>query len=99
MNTVKPEQFRGVARTLRAHYGLRYLMLVLLETKKQGLLECLLVLNGEVNTVREILRVEPVARLHSSLQVELAIFPISKKDWDDALEPEIWEAHWTGTQL
>lgn len=99
MLAVKPEQFRGVAKALRAHYGQRYGMLVLLETKHQGLLECLLVLEGEVNTIREILRVEPVARLHSSIHVELAILPISRRDWDAALEPEVWEAHWTGIRL
>jgi hypothetical protein len=99
MLAVKPEQFRGVAKALRTHYGQRYGMLVLLETKHQGLLECLLVLEGEVNTIREVLRVEPVARLHSSIHVELAILPISRRDWDAALEPEVWEAHWTGTRL
>ena len=88
MLAVKPEQFRGVAKALRAHYGQRYGMLVLLETRQQGLLECLLVLEGEVNTIREILRVEPVARLHSSVQVELAILPISRRNWDAALEPD-----------
>jgi hypothetical protein len=99
MNTVTPDQFRGVASALRTYYGRRYLMLVLLEAKKSGLLECLLVLDGEVNIARELLRVEPVARLHSNLQLELAILPISKKIWDEALEPEIWEAHWTGKRL
>ncbi len=99
MTSLSPEQLRGVASALRSHYGARFGLLVLLETKKPELLECLLVLEGEMNTVREILRVEPVARLHSTVHVELVILPVSRADWDAALEPEIWEAHWTGVRL
>jgi hypothetical protein len=85
-----------LARDLRAHYKARFGELVLLEVKRAGVLELLLILEGEVNQVREILRVEPNARLASlALNLEVAVFPVARATFDAALEPELWEAKFT----
>jgi hypothetical protein len=93
---VTPETLHAISKALRSHYQLRFVLLVALEPKRQGLSELLLVLSGEVNSVREILRVEPLARRFSMPELEVAILPISQTQWDSASEPEIWEARFTG---
>jgi hypothetical protein len=95
----EPARWRELARGLRDHYGARFEALILLERKDEQLLELLLVLNGEVNQMREILRVEPLARRFSTSTLEVAVFPVAKADFDAALEPELWEAQFTGTRL
>jgi hypothetical protein len=87
---------RQLAQGLKAHYKSRFGELLLLEFKNPELLELILVLEGEVNQVREILRVEPSARL-ASLEAgfEIAVLPVSRASFDAALEPELWEAKFT----
>jgi hypothetical protein len=92
-------RLRALARAVRDHYAARFEALILLERKDEQLLELLLVLRGDVNQMREILRVEPLARRFSTSVLEVAIFPVSKTDFDAALEPELWEAQFTGTRL
>ena len=88
---------QNLARGLKAHYKARFGELVLLEPKQEGLLELLLILEGEVNQVREILRVEPNARLASiESGCEVAVFSVSRAIFNAALEPELWEARFTG---
>lgn len=94
---VSAKDLRGILDALQLHYQQRFAFLVVLEAREADLVECLLVLNGEVNTVRELLRVEPISRRYSCAGTDIAILPISRSDWDLALEPEVWEAHWTGT--
>ena len=84
---------------LKAHYGPRFARLILLEPKRPGQLELLLILHGEVNQMREILRVESLARRFSSATLEVAILPVSSASFDAAFEPELWEAQFTGTTL
>jgi hypothetical protein len=91
-----PQDLQAISRALQNHYQLRFVLLVALEPKRKGLLELLLVLSGEVNPVREILRVEPVARKFSNTALEVAILPISQHQWESASEPEVWEARFTG---
>jgi hypothetical protein len=90
------QDLQAISKALQNHYQLRFVLLVALEPKRQGLLELLLVLSGEVNPVREILRVEPVARRFSTTELEVAILPISQNQWENAAEPEVWEARFTG---
>ena len=86
-----------LARDLKSHYKTRFGELVLLEVKQTGLLELLLILEGEVNQLREILRVEPSARLASlELKLEVAVFPVARATFNAALEPELWETRFTG---
>ena len=88
---------QNLARALKAHYKTRFGELVLLEVKQEGVLELLLILEGEVNQVREILRVEPNARLASiDSGCEVGVFPVSRAIFNAALEPELWEARFTG---
>jgi hypothetical protein len=94
-----PETLHALTLALHSHYTQRLAELILLERKDEQLLELLVVLHGEVNQVREILRVEPVARRFSTATLEVAIFPVAKKDFDAALEPELWEAQFTGLRL
>ena len=70
-----------------------------LEVQRAATLEVLLVLEGEVNQMREILRVEPVARLHSSPSLEIAVLPISRTVFERAEEPELWELRFTGSVI
>jgi hypothetical protein len=85
-----------LARSLKSHYKARFGELLLLEVKNPNLLELMLVLEGEVNQVREILRVEPNARLASlEAGLEIAVLPVSRALFDAALEPELWEAKFT----
>jgi hypothetical protein len=97
MNAGHLEELKLVAGALRTHYKERYHRLIALEQKAADQLELLLLLNGEVNPMREILRVEPVARRFSTALFELSILPISREAFTAALEPELWEAHFTGT--
>jgi hypothetical protein len=89
-----------LARGLKAHYKARYGELLLLEVKQPSSLELMLVLEGEVNQVREILRVEPSARL-ASLEsgLEIAVLPVSRATFNAALEPEVWEAKFTAREI
>ncbi len=91
---------QNLARALRAHYKARFGKLLLIEVKNPNLLELVLVLEGEVNQVREILRVEPSARL-ASLEAgfEIAVLPVSRASFDLALEPELWEAKFTAQNI
>jgi hypothetical protein len=85
-----------LAGGLKSHYKTRFGELLLLEVKNSDLLELVLVLEGEVNQVREILRVEPNARLASNeAGLEIAVLPVSRALFDAALEPELWEAKFT----
>ncbi len=85
-----------LARSLKAHCKARFGELLLLEVQNPKLLELILVLEGEVNQVREILRVEPNTRLASlKAGVEIAVLPVSRAMFDAALEPELWEAKFT----
>jgi hypothetical protein len=97
MNAAHLEGLNRVAEALRNHYKDRYHQLIALEQKDACQLELLLLLNNDVNPMREILRVEPVARRFSTDTLELAILPISRESFTAALEPELWEAHFTGT--
>jgi hypothetical protein len=91
---------QGLARALKAHYQARFGELLLLEVKQAGLLELVLVLEGEVNQVREILRVEPSARLASlEAGMDVAVFPVSRETFNAALEPELWEAKFTAREI
>ncbi len=86
----------NLARALKVHYQARFGELLLLEVKSQNVLELILVLEGEVNQVREILRVEPNARLASiEAEVEVAVYPVARETFNAALEPELWEAKFT----
>jgi hypothetical protein len=90
----------NLARGLKSHYKARFGELLLLEVKNPSLLELLLILEGEVNQVREILRVEPNARLASSeAGVEIAVLPVSRAFFDAALKPELWEARFTAREI
>lgn len=91
-----PHNLQAISKALENHYQLRFVLLVALEPKHTGLCELLLILSGEVNPVREILRVESVARRFSTPELEVAILPISQSQWENASEPEIWEARFTG---
>jgi hypothetical protein len=91
-----PQILHAIRQALQTHYQTRFVLLVALEPKQPGLFELLLVLSGEVNPMREILRVEPVARRFSSPELEVAILPISQAQWDNASEPAVWEARFTG---
>lgn len=104
MKAADLEELQVVAEALRNHYKDRYHQLIALEQKEQApknpaQLELLLLLNGDVNPMREILRVEPVARRFSTDTLELSILPISREAFSAALEPELWEAHFTGTVI
>ncbi len=89
-----------LARGLKSHYQARFGELLLLEVKNPNLLELVLVLNGEVNQVREILRVEPNARLASlEAGLEIAVLPVSRALFDAALEPELWEAKFRAQEV
>jgi hypothetical protein len=91
---------QALARALKVHYKARFGELLLLEVKQPGLLELMLVLEGEVNQVREILRVEPSARLASlEAGLEIAVFPVSRALFNAALEPELWEAKFTAREI
>jgi hypothetical protein len=91
---------QNLARALKAHYKARFAELLLLEVKNPKLLELVLVLEGEVNQVREILRVEPNARLASlEAGLEIAVLPVSRALFDAALEPELWEARFTARKI
>jgi hypothetical protein len=91
---------QNLARALKAHYKARFGELLLLEVKNPKLLELVLVLEGEVNQVREILRVEPNARLASfEAGLEIAVLPVSRASFDAALEPELWEARFTARKI
>ncbi len=98
---------KHLASDLRGHYGARYGELILCaqrepdapEVLQPNALEVLLVLEGEVNQMREILRVEPVARLHSNPALEIAILPVSRTVFERAEEPELWELRFTGTVI
>jgi hypothetical protein len=97
MNAADLDLLKPVAQALRNHYKDRYHQLIALEQKEANQLELLLLLNGDVNPMREILRVEPVARRFSSDILELSILPVSREAFTAALEPELWEAHFTGS--
>ena len=89
-----------LARGLKSHYKALFGELLLLEVKNPKLLELILVLEGEVNQVREILRVEPNARLASKeAGLEIAVLPVSRAMFDAALEPELWEAKFTAREI
>jgi hypothetical protein len=91
---------QNLASGLKAHFKGRFGELWLLELENTNLLELILVLEGEVNQVREILRVEPNARLASlEAGVEIAVLPISRASFDAALEPELWEAKFTARKI
>jgi hypothetical protein len=85
-----------LAQALKVHYKAKFSELLLLELKQPGFLELVLVLEGEVNQVREILRVEPSARLATiEAGIEIAVLPVSRETFNAALEPELWEARFT----
>jgi hypothetical protein len=89
-----------LARGLKSHYKARFGELLLLEVKNPDLLELVLVLEGGVNQVREILRVEPNARLASlKAGLEIAVLPVSRASFDAAFEPELWEAKFTARAI
>jgi hypothetical protein len=89
-----------LARSLKSHYELRFGELLLLEVKNPGLLELVLILEGEINQVREILRVEPSARLASlKAGLEIAVLPVSRATFNASLEPELWEAKFTAREI
>lgn len=90
---------RRMASDLRGHYGVRYGELILCAPKAGRALEVLLVLEGEVKQMREILRVEPVALQYSSPDLEIAVLPISRAVFERADEPEVWELRFTGTPI
>lgn len=82
---------------LKLHYKARFGSLILLEIKQENMLELLLILEGEVNQVREILRVEPNAlRASREAGVEISVLPVAREIFDAALEPELWEVRFTG---
>lgn len=89
-----------LAVSLKSHFKARFGELLLLEGKSPNLLELLLILEGEVNQVREILRVEPSARLASmEAGFEIAVLPVSRASFDAALEAELWEAKFTAREI
>lgn len=89
-----------LAGSLKSHYKARFGELILLEIKNPDLLELVLVLEGEVNQFREILRVEPSARLASlEAKLEIAVFPVSRDVYSASLEPELWEAKFTASEI
>ncbi len=91
---------QGLARSLKSHYKSRFGELILLEIQNPDLLELVLVLEGEVNQFREILRVEPSARLASlEAGVEIAVLPVCRASFDAAFEPELWEAKFTAREI
>ena len=90
---------KRMASDLHAHYGTRYGELILCAPRASGTLEVLLVLEGEVNQMREILRVEPVALQYSSPSLEIAVLPVSRDVFERADEPELWELRFTGTVI
>jgi hypothetical protein len=91
---------KSLATDLRAHYGVRYGELILCAPRReQYTLEVMLVLEGEVNQMREILRTEPAARKHSNPDLEIAVLPVSRDVFDRALEPELWELRFTGSVI
>jgi hypothetical protein len=94
---IKLEQtLKSLALALKLHYKVRFGELLLLEVKQAGLLELILVLEDEVNQMRETLRVELCARLAwIESGIEIAVFPVSRAMFDAALEPELWEARFT----
>jgi hypothetical protein len=90
---------RPVLEALRSHYGARFSSLVALPQSKSELLEVLVVIHDPMNTMRELLRVEPVARRYSSTDLELSLLPVAKSVFDAALEPGLWEAHVAGVVI
>jgi hypothetical protein len=91
---------KRLASDLRAHYGARYGELILCAPRVgQRTLEVMLVLEGNVNQMREILRTEPAARKHSTPDLEIAVLPVSRDVFDQALEPELWELRFTGSVI
>jgi hypothetical protein len=103
MLSVTPDletSLKRLASDLRAHYGARYGELILCSPRgEQRTLEVMLVLEGEVNQMREILRTEPAARKHSNPDLEIAVLPVSRDVFDRALEPELWELRFTGSVI
>jgi hypothetical protein len=85
-----------VLEALRAHYGERFAMLIAMPQQADHLLEVVLVVHDPMNTMRELLRVEPVARRFSNATLEISILPVAKSVYDAALEPGLWEAHVAG---
>jgi hypothetical protein len=91
---------KSLASDLRAHYGARYGELILCAPRGDGrTLEVMLVLEGHVNQMREILRTEPAARKHSKPDLEIAVLPVSRDVFNSALEPELWELRFTGSVI
>ncbi len=95
---------KSLASDLQAHYGARYGELILCApTSSMGgdgrTLEVMLVLEGAVNQMREILRTEPAARKHSNPDLEIAVLPVSRDVFDSAMEPELWELRFTGSVI
>ncbi len=89
-----------LAGSLKTHYKSRFGELLLLEVRESDLLELILVLEGQVNQVRESLRVEPSARLASvEAGVEVAVYAVARETFNAALEPELWEAKFTASEI
>ena len=88
-----------VSAALRSHYGARFESLIAMPQAKADQLELLLVLQGSVNQMRELLRVESVALRFSTFELELSILPVSQTAFDAALEPSLWEAKFIGVVI
>ena len=88
-----------VDAVLRGHYGARYESLIAMPQEQADQLELLLILQGSVNQMRELLRVEPVALRFSTPLLELSILPVSQAAFDAALEPSLWEAKFVGVVI
>ena len=88
-----------VSVALRGHYGARYESLIAMPQQATDQLELLLVLQGSVNQMRELLRVEPIALRFSRFELELSILPVSQAAFDAALEPSLWEAKFVGVVI
>lgn len=91
-------------RGLEDLYGGRYRGLVLYgsyargEADDESDVDLLLLLEGEVDRTREVLRVEPVKwPLALESGYVLSVVPVGATEFRDALEPFLWNARSEGT--